>query len=124
MLWVNLIMDTLASLALATEPPSNEVLDRPPHSRKEPIVSTTMYHQVIWQSIYQICVLVFLLFGIQNYFDLTSPPGQPHNIVQLTVFFQSFVLMQVFNSLNARSLEVGCVNPFKGLTNNPLFLIV
>ena len=39
MLWINLIMDTFASLALATEPPSISVLDNPPHSRKQPIVS-------------------------------------------------------------------------------------
>lgn len=46
MLWVNLIMDTFASLALATEPPQDDVLDRPPYSRKQPIVSAFMYRTI------------------------------------------------------------------------------
>jgi hypothetical protein len=47
MLWVNLIMDTFASLALATEPPDNSVLNTLPYSRKDPIVSVNMYKTVV-----------------------------------------------------------------------------
>lgn len=63
MLWVNLIMDTFASLALATEPPTEELLDRPPHSREEYIISRTMFKHIIGQAIFQITVMVVLVFA-------------------------------------------------------------
>ena len=52
MLWVNLIMDTLASLALATEPPTMDLLNRQPHSRFDYIVSKKMMKHIIGQSIF------------------------------------------------------------------------
>jgi magnesium-transporting ATPase (P-type) len=52
MLWVNLIMDTFAALALATEPPSDLLLSQPPHSRDESIVSPMMWRNVIGQAVY------------------------------------------------------------------------
>lgn len=61
-LWVNLIMDTLAALALATEPPSNELLNRMPYSRSEYIINPQMWRNIILNSIYQIVVLVLVLF--------------------------------------------------------------
>lgn len=62
MLWINLIMDTLASLALATEPPTEELLHRHPHSRKEYIISRTMFKHIIGQSIFQFIVMMVLVF--------------------------------------------------------------
>lgn len=62
MLWVNLIMDTLASLALATEPPTEELLNRKPHSRDEYIISKKMFKHIICQSIFQITIIMLLLF--------------------------------------------------------------
>lgn len=62
MLWVNLIMDTLASLALATEPPTPKLLDRLPHKRDDYIVSKTMFKHIIGQAIFQVAILVILLF--------------------------------------------------------------
>jgi P-type Ca2+ transporter type 2B len=63
MLWINLIMDTLGSLALATEPPTEALLDRPPHSRDEYIISTTMFKHIVGQAIYQLIVLLILIFA-------------------------------------------------------------
>lgn len=63
MLWINLIMDTLASLALATEPPSPELLDRKPTKRDEHIVSKTMFKHIIAQAIFQFLVLLILIFA-------------------------------------------------------------
>ena len=62
MLWVNLIMDTFAALALATEPPSQDLLNDQPHSRNDSIVTQNMWRNIIGQSIFQIGVLSFLLF--------------------------------------------------------------
>jgi P-type Ca2+ transporter type 2B len=62
MLWINLIMDTLASLALATEDPEESLLERGPHSRDEYIISKTMLKHIIGQSIYQMIVMMALVF--------------------------------------------------------------
>ncbi|VDO56585.1 unnamed protein product [Schistosoma margrebowiei] len=62
MLWVNLIMDTLASLALATEQPSVELLDRAPYGRTQPLISRQMAKNILGHSIYQLGVIFFLLF--------------------------------------------------------------
>ncbi|CAH8557877.1 unnamed protein product [Schistosoma guineensis] len=62
MLWVNLIMDTLASLALATEQPSVELLDRAPYGRTQPLISRQMAKNILGHSLYQLGVIFFLLF--------------------------------------------------------------
>lgn len=62
MLWINLIMDTLASLALATEPPTEQLLNRHPHSRNEYIISRTMFKHIIGQAIFQLAVMISLVF--------------------------------------------------------------
>jgi Ca2+ transporting ATPase len=63
MLWVNLVMDTLASLALATEPPTPELLNRKPYGRDKNMVSLTMLKIIVGQGIYQLIVLIALLFA-------------------------------------------------------------
>jgi len=63
LLWVNLIMDSLASLALATEPPTESLLERKPHNRKEYIVSRTMMKHILGQAIYQFAVVMVLTFS-------------------------------------------------------------
>ena len=69
MLWVNLIMDTLAALALATEPPSNELLKRKPYSRFEGLITADMWKNILSQGILQIIILGIILFKgtIYNY---------------------------------------------------------
>ncbi len=62
MLWVNLVMDTLASLALATEPPSEELLKRKPYGRTKPMISITMGKSIVFHTIYQLIVLFFLVW--------------------------------------------------------------
>ena len=63
MLWVNLIMDTLASLALATELPTDEMLKRKPYGRTKPLISRTMMKNIIGHSIYQLIVVFTILFA-------------------------------------------------------------
>lgn len=67
MLWINLIMDTLASLALATEDPQESLLLRKPYSRDDYIVSKSMKKNIIGQSIYQIIVLMVLIFAGERF---------------------------------------------------------
>ena len=71
MLWVNLIMDTCGALALATEPPSESLLLDKPHPIKESILNPVMYRNIIGQALYQIIVLLTLLFFGQDIFGIT-----------------------------------------------------
>lgn len=62
MLWVNLIMDTLASLALATEVPTPDLLLRKPYGRTKPLISRTMMKNILGQALYQLVIIFGLLF--------------------------------------------------------------
>ena len=63
MLWVNLLMDTLASLSLATERPSDQLLNRRPYGYTEPLVSRVMLRNILSHSAYALIVLLILLFA-------------------------------------------------------------
>lgn len=74
MLWVNLIMDTFASLALATEPPTETLLLRKPYGRNKPLISRTMMKNILGHAVYQLTLIFTLLFVGES---STSPPGMP-----------------------------------------------
>ena len=63
LLWVNLIMDTFAALALATDPPTEKILDRPPQGKKAPLITINMWKMIIGQSIFQLVVTLVLYFA-------------------------------------------------------------
>uniref|UniRef100_F7ELD2 Calcium-transporting ATPase n=1 Tax=Monodelphis domestica TaxID=13616 RepID=F7ELD2_MONDO len=123
MLWVNLIMDTFASLALATEPPTEALLLRKPYGRDKPLISRTMMKNILGHAIYQLTVIFTLLFAGEVMFDidsgrnapLHSPPSEHY-----TIIFNTFVLMQLFNEINARKIH-GERNVFEGIFSNPIF---
>jgi Ca2+-transporting ATPase len=115
LLWVNLIMDTMAALALATEPPRDELFHQPPHGRHAPLITGTM-----WANIFSMgLVMVSVLFAVMQA-DLLVPPGTSH-AQKLTFVFNCFVLMQVFNEINARSTRFDR-GVMAGLTDSRLFL--
>jgi Ca2+ transporting ATPase len=66
MLWVNLIMDTFAALALATEPPAHDILERQPYNKDAPIVTEIMWRNVFGHAIYQIIVIIVVIFAAQG----------------------------------------------------------
>ncbi|KAM9334671.1 plasma membrane calcium-transporting ATPase 1 isoform 3-T3 [Symphorus nematophorus] len=123
MLWVNLIMDTFASLALATEPPTEALLLRKPYGRNKPLISRTMMKNILGQGVYQLIIIFTLLFAGEKLFDIDSgrnaplhaPPSEHYTIV-----FNTFVMMQLFNEINARKIH-GERNVFEGIFNNLIF---
>ncbi|XP_037315724.2 plasma membrane calcium-transporting ATPase 1 isoform X2 [Pungitius pungitius] len=123
MLWVNLIMDTFASLALATEPPTEALLLRKPYGRNKPLISRTMMKNILGQGVFQLITIFTLLFAGEKLFDIDSgrntplhaPPSEHYTIV-----FNTFVLMQLFNEINARKIH-GERNVFEGIFNNLIF---
>jgi magnesium-transporting ATPase (P-type) len=66
MLWVNLIMDTFAALALATETPEDDILDRQPYRKDAAIVTPVMWRNVFGHTFYQVIVIVVVIFAGQN----------------------------------------------------------
>lgn len=68
LLWVNLIMDSLGSLALATEPPVPSLLERPPHTRHDYIVSRKMFKSILSMAFYQILIVYAIVFGGPYFF--------------------------------------------------------
>ncbi|CAJ1050462.1 plasma membrane calcium-transporting ATPase 2 isoform X4 [Xyrichtys novacula] len=123
MLWVNLIMDTFASLALATEPPTESLLKRKPYGRNKPLISSTMTKNILGHGVYQLIIIFTLLFAGEQIFDidsgrnapLHSPPSEHY-----TIIFNTFVMMQLFNEINARKIH-GERNVFDGIFRNPIF---
>ncbi|XP_028680148.1 plasma membrane calcium-transporting ATPase 2 isoform X7 [Erpetoichthys calabaricus] len=123
MLWVNLIMDTFASLALATEPPTESLLMRKPYGRNKPLISRTMMKNILGHGVYQLVTIFTLLFAGEKVFNidngrnapLHSPPSEHY-----TIIFNTFVMMQLFNEINARKIH-GERNVFDGIFRNPIF---
>jgi len=126
MLWVNLIMDTLASLALATELPTPELLLRKPYGRTSPLISATMAKNILGQSLYQLTVVFGILFYGDKMFDIESgrnaglrdPPS-----VHFTMVFNTFVMMTLFNEINARKIH-GQRNVFRGFFSNWIYYTI
>lgn len=118
MLWVNLIMDTMGALALGTESPSPELLARRPYKRDASLINNKMWRNIFVQSIFQICLLAYLLVSGAEDFDVEKGAR-----VHMTVVFTTFVFCQIFNEFNARSIGDDC-DIFRGLFQNPIFLFI
>lgn len=130
MLWVNLIMDSFASLALATEFPNQALLERRPYPKTRPIISRMMSKHILGQSIYQLVVLLVLVFCGDNLLNISSGryDDLPENkkkdpTVHMTIIFNVFVWAQLFNELNCRKIHDE-TNIFEGITKNRTYLIV
>jgi Ca2+-transporting ATPase len=94
LLWVNLIMDTMAALALATDPPTPSILDRKPDPKSAPLITITMWKMIIGEALYQLVITLLLYFGSYSILSYQSP----REIAQVpTLVFNTFVWMQIFN---------------------------
>ncbi|KAG9315051.1 Ca-transporting ATPase [Chiua virens] len=121
LLWINIIMDTFAALALATDPASPALLDRKPDKLTAPLFTVDMYKQIFLQSIYQIAVtLLFHFYGLQI---LGLENTSTNATVVQTVVFNIFVFAQVSNSFNSRRLNRN-LNIFEGILRNPYFIAI
>ncbi|KAK8036781.1 calcium p-type atpase [Apiospora phragmitis] len=118
LLWVNLIMDTLAALALATDPPQDSVLDRKPEPRGSSIISVTMWKMIIGQAIYQLGITLLIYYGSPS---ILSYDDNIEKAQLNTLVFNTFVWMQIFNQWNNRRLD-NKFNIFEGLFQNWFFI--
>lgn len=118
LLWINLIMDTFAALALATDIPTEKILDRQPEDSKSNLITESMFKLIVGQTIFQVTTILLLIsFGRNLQRDLTNQ--------QLATFiFNTFVFLQLFNEINCRILHGDELNPFRGILTNRIFLSI
>lgn len=92
LLWVNMIMDTLGALALATEPPQDELMKRSPVGRTGNFISNVMWRNILGQSFYQFIIIWYLQTQGKGIFMLDGPDS---DLILNTLIFNSFVFCQV-----------------------------
>ncbi|KAK3020811.1 hypothetical protein RJ639_047683 [Escallonia herrerae] len=117
LLWVNMIMDTLGALALATEPPNDELMRRPPVGRKGNFITAVMWRNILGQSLYQLLVIWFLQANGKAIFHLN---GANSDLILNTLIFNLFVFCQVFNEISSREMEK--IDVFEGIMDNNIFV--
>ena len=133
LLWINMVMDSLAAIALATEPPSNDQLGQKLKSH-DPIVLPVMFRQILGQSLYQIIVMLILLYFGPLMFDINynyvnssfydKSTDALNMTLHYTLMFNTFMYMQFFNEVNCRKLGAKDFNIFSHFFNNLYFLII
>lgn len=92
LLWVNMIMDTLGALALATEPPNDALMKRTPVGRQGNFISNVMWRNIFGQSLYQFIVIWLLQSKGKSFYGLY---GENSDLILNTLIFNSFVFCQV-----------------------------
>lgn len=107
MLWINLIMDSLASLALATGTPDETLLRLPPYSPDHQFLdlNSPMMKHVLGQAAYQLGVMAWVLWAAPSALGIPEHVHGGGPSVHHTIVFNAFVAMQLFNQLNARTLS-------------------
>ncbi|TYK12808.1 calcium-transporting ATPase 2, plasma membrane-type isoform X1 [Cucumis melo var. makuwa] len=119
LLWVNMIMDTLGALALATEPPTDDLMKRLPVGRRGSFISNVMWRNILGQSFYQFSVIWFLQAKGKSVFGLDGPDS---DLILNTLIFNSFVFCQIFNEISSREMDK--IDVFKGILDNYVFVAV
>jgi Ca2+-transporting ATPase len=138
MLWVNLIMDTFAALALASLPPSEKVMKDKPRKTTDFIISNAMWKSILGVGVF----FVILLLGFVQYFkhaDITSlnefsladyfanyfnfSTGNGLSPYELSLFFTIFVILQFWNMFNAKAFMTG-KSAFANLKNSTGFIAI
>lgn len=150
LLWVNLIMDSLAALALATEMPTMELLKRPPQNRTDYIVTRKMIKHILGKGIWMCICLFVCMFAGEHFIvepeekwrygrdsayvfpgRMYTQGGQPLYIVHekdgasrhMTFIFTMFVIMQIINMVPSRKIRDE-LNIFVGLHKNFMFILI
>ncbi|PWA81962.1 cation transporter/ E1-E2 ATPase family protein [Artemisia annua] len=119
LLWVNMIMDTLGALALATEPPNDALMKRTPVGRQGNFISNVMWRNIFGQSLYQFVVIWLLQAKGKSFYGLY---GDDSDLILNTLIFNSFVFCQLFNEVNSREMEK--IDVLNGIWNNNVFVSV
>ncbi|XP_048600191.1 calcium-transporting ATPase 8, plasma membrane-type-like [Brassica napus] len=120
LLWVNLLIDTFGALALASEPPIDNLMRRSPVRKGAPFITKLMWAKFVLQVAYQVTALLLLNFRGESILKLENKSVDHAYKVKNTLVFNSFVFCQVFNEFECRTLDQ--TNMFSGILKNHLFL--
>jgi Ca2+-transporting ATPase len=131
LLWINVIMDTFASIALCSEPPRPGLMNMPPKRKDENIVTPAMVKTIFITAAFFVVTMMTLLVGMEHFHWFAAGSGPtpdnwefaPLNIRQVSIFFTVYVFFQVWNQINCRSL-VPEMSGFTGIWKNPTFLMI
>ncbi len=128
LLWINIIMDTFAAIALSTEPPRASSMRRKPVSRDASIITPSMGVSILLNSFYQVVILFLALYygwflDAEQRFTFDLEPRAEKNLEALTVFFTIFVMFQFWRIFVCRSLRFE-ESPFGQLLKNRAFLLI
>jgi P-type Ca2+ transporter type 2C len=115
----------MAALALATDPPTEEILDRKPAKSNAPLISITMWKMIIGQAIFQLVVTFTLYYAGMGIFPLKRHDNDDEEAKKVlrSMVFNTFVWMQIFNEFNNRRLD-NKFNIFQGIHRNYFFIII
>ena len=115
MLWINMVMDTLAGLAFAFEPPLLEYMEEKPKQKNEPIMNHYMYSEILWTGILSSLLCFFFLKSpwIRTFYQSEE--------ALLSAFFGLFIFIDIFNSFNARTNHL---NLFSNIWKNKVFIAI
>jgi len=115
MLWINMVMDTLAGLAFSFEPPLLEYMKEKPKKKSEAIINKYMINEIFITGIYSaiLCILFLKLPIIHNLYRSEK--------YLYTAFFGLFIFIDVFNSFNARTSRI---NLLSNIIKNKIFIVI
>lgn len=118
MLWINMIMDTLAGIAFSYEPPLESYMYEKPKKKEEAIINKYMYGEILFTGIYSslLCLIFLTSNSLKSLYRY-----DPNDKYFMTAFFALFIFMGIFNSFNARTTRI---NILSNITKNKAFLIV
>ena len=118
MLWINMVMDTLAGLAFSYEPALEEYMEEPPKKRDEEIINKYMLNEILITGMYSamLCIIFLKSDFISSLFR-----SSPDNSYLMTAFFGLFIFISIFNSFNARTVRL---NIFKDIFKNKVFVLI
>jgi Ca2+-transporting ATPase len=140
LLWINVIMDTFAAIALCSEPPREGLMRMPPKKRDESIVTRAMLWNIFTTAAFFVVVMLTLLVGMEG-MQANPDSGAPEKrgwfagdgkwsdefpeltARQVSIFFSLYVMFQVWNEINCRSL-VPQTSGLRGVLRNPVFLAI
>ncbi len=132
LLWLNMIMDTLAAIALAAEQPRLEAIKDFPIKQGEPIVTKAMWRQIIGTTLYSSLIMFLMFWFNEDIWGITYNMSDPwmdgadpsKKTEAFTMLFNIFVYMHLFNLINCRQIKPTRRNVLKGLTTNIYFIVI
>lgn len=118
MLWINMVMDTLAGLAFAFEPPLLEYMKEYPKKKNESIINRYMINEILFTGLYSsiLCILFLKLSFVKEIYDYYITDEY-----LLTAFFGLFIFIDIFNCFNARTHRI---NILANITKNKVFIFI